>query len=107
MPCRPSRRGLKEGIQLTGINSLETPGLLHSGHAWKGHPAPHPLHSLPNEEKAMSRVAIVTGGTRGLGRAIAIALKKDGHRVIAVYRGNHDAAEAFHRNTDIPVYSWD
>lgn len=55
----------------------------------------------------MSRVALVTGGTRGLGRAMAQALKADGHRVVAVYRGNRDAAEAFHRDTGIAIYAWD
>ena len=55
----------------------------------------------------MSRVAIVTGVTRGLGRAISLALKDDGHRVVAVYRGKLGAAEAFHKESSIPVYAWD
>jgi acetoacetyl-CoA reductase len=55
----------------------------------------------------MPRTAIVTGGTRGLGHAIALALKEDGHRVAAVYRSNEDAAKKFSEETSIPVYKWD
>ena len=55
----------------------------------------------------MPRVAVVTGGTRGLGRAIATGLLAEGHRVAAVYRGNEQAAQAFFDDTGIPVYGWD
>ena len=55
----------------------------------------------------MARTAIDTGGTRGIGRAIAIALQAAGHRVAAVYRGNDEAAAAFSRETSIGVYKWD
>lgn len=55
----------------------------------------------------MSNLAIVTGGTRGLGRAIAIALKEDGHTVAAIYHGNETAAGAFHAETSIAIYKWD
>ena len=55
----------------------------------------------------MPRVAIVTGGTRGIGRAIAQALRDDGHAVAAVYHGNEDAAAAFHRETGMAAYRWD
>jgi len=55
----------------------------------------------------MARTALVTGGTRGIGRAIAIALQAAGHRVAAVYRGNDEAAAAFSRETSIRVYKWD
>jgi acetoacetyl-CoA reductase len=55
----------------------------------------------------MARAAIVTGGTRGLGRAIAMALKEDGHQVAAIYHGNEDAARKFEQATAIPVYKWD
>ncbi len=55
----------------------------------------------------MSRIAVVTGGTRGLGRAVAVALKMDGFQVVALYCGHHEAAEVFREETSIPVYHWD
>ncbi len=55
----------------------------------------------------MSRVAIVTGGTRGIGEAISIALKAKGYRVAASYAGNDAAAQQFQAATGIPVYKWD
>lgn len=55
----------------------------------------------------MTRVAVVTGGTRGIGRAIAETLKNAGYRVAANYAHNQEAAEAFHKETGIPVYQWD
>jgi len=55
----------------------------------------------------MGRVAIVTGGTRGIGHAICLALKKKGHRVAANYGGNDEAAQKFQVETGIPVYKWD
>ena len=55
----------------------------------------------------MSRVAIVTGGTRGIGRAISESLKNAGYRVAANYANNTQAAEAFHKETGIAVYQWD
>jgi acetoacetyl-CoA reductase len=54
----------------------------------------------------MARVAVVTGGTRGIGHAISIALKKKGCRVAANYGGNDAAAQAFQAETGIPVYKW-
>jgi acetoacetyl-CoA reductase len=54
-----------------------------------------------------SRTALVTGGTRGIGHAISIALRDAGYRVAAVYRGNDAAAEAFRAETSIAVYKWD
>lgn len=55
----------------------------------------------------MSRVALVTGGTRGIGEAISTALKKDGYRVVATYAGNDDAAKQFTERTNIPAYKFD
>lgn len=54
-----------------------------------------------------SQIALVTGGTRGLGRAASIALKQAGHSVVAVYHSNDVQAERFHAETGIPVYRWD
>ena len=55
----------------------------------------------------MSRVAVVTGGTRGIGRAISEALKKAGYKVAASYAGNDTAAKAFTDETGIPAYKFD
>ncbi len=55
----------------------------------------------------MSRVAIVTGGTRGIGAAISIALKEQGRTVAANYGGNDEAANKFKDETGIAVYKWD
>jgi acetoacetyl-CoA reductase len=53
------------------------------------------------------RVAVVTGGTRGIGLAIAVALKKAGYRVAAVYGGNDDMAKKCTAETGIPAYKCD
>ena len=55
----------------------------------------------------MARVAVVTGGTRGIGAARAKALKAAGYSVAAVYAGNDDAANTFKGETGIPVFKWD
>ncbi len=55
----------------------------------------------------MAKVAVVTGGTRGIGQAISIALKDKGFRVAANYAGNDSAAQTFQAETGIPVYRWD
>jgi acetoacetyl-CoA reductase len=55
----------------------------------------------------MARVAIVTGGTRGIGQAISVVLKNKGFRVAANYGGNDAAARQFQAETGIPVYKWD
>ncbi|MFV0368902.1 MAG: acetoacetyl-CoA reductase [Hyphomicrobiaceae bacterium] len=54
----------------------------------------------------MARVAIVTGGTRGIGHAISVALKEKGYNVAANYAGNDEAAQKFKSETGIPVYKW-
>lgn len=51
----------------------------------------------------MARVALVTGGTRGIGEAISLTLKAQGRNVVAVYVGNDEAAAAFKERTGIPV----
>jgi acetoacetyl-CoA reductase len=55
----------------------------------------------------MTRVAIVTGGTRGIGEAICLALKAQGVKVAANYGGDDKKAEAFTARTGIPAYKWD
>jgi len=55
----------------------------------------------------MARVALVTGGSRGIGAAISIALKAAGYTVAANYAGNDEAAAAFSNETGIPTYKWD
>ncbi len=55
----------------------------------------------------MTRVALVTGGTRGLGRAISLALKKANYVVAASYAGNEATAKAFTQETGIPAYRFD
>jgi acetoacetyl-CoA reductase len=54
----------------------------------------------------MTRTAIVTGGSRGIGAAISVALKKAGYNVAANYTGNDEAAAKFSQETGIPVYKW-
>ena len=55
----------------------------------------------------MARVAVVTGGTRGIGAAISKALKGTGYKVAATYAGNDEAAQKFKAETGINVYKWD
>src|SRR5439155_27234639 len=55
----------------------------------------------------MARVAVVTGGTRGIGAAISKALKAAGYKVAANYAGNDEAAQKFKAETGINVYKWD
>jgi acetoacetyl-CoA reductase len=55
----------------------------------------------------MARVAVVTGGTRGIGAAISKALKAAGYKVGASYAGNDEAANKFKAETGINVYKWD
>ncbi|MEI9406537.1 beta-ketoacyl-ACP reductase [Mesorhizobium argentiipisi] len=54
----------------------------------------------------MSKVAIVTGGSRGIGAAISVALKNAGYSVAANYAGNDEAALKFKAETGIPIYKW-
>ncbi|WP_404422321.1 acetoacetyl-CoA reductase [Thalassospira australica] len=54
----------------------------------------------------MTKTALVTGGTRGIGKAISLALKEAGHAVVANYAGNDDAARAFTEETGIATFKW-
>ena len=55
----------------------------------------------------MSRVALVTGGSRGIGAAISKALKAEGYKVAATFAGNEEKAAAFTAETGIKTYKWD
>jgi acetoacetyl-CoA reductase len=55
----------------------------------------------------MARVAVVTGGTRGIGEAISRALREKGFRVAANYHSNDTVAHQFQCDTGIPIYKWD
>src|SRR6476661_891123 len=55
----------------------------------------------------MDRTAVVTGGTRGLGRAIALALRDGGCRVAATYHSDDEAARRMQEETGIAVFRWD
>jgi len=55
----------------------------------------------------MTRVAVVTGGTRGIGEAVSVALNKAGYKVAANYAGNEEAAKKFSERTGIKTYRWD
>ncbi|TIY04592.1 MAG: SDR family NAD(P)-dependent oxidoreductase, partial [Mesorhizobium sp.] len=54
----------------------------------------------------MTKIALVTGGSRGIGAAISIGLKTAGYKVAANYAGNDEAAQKFKAETGIPVYKW-
>src|SRR5689334_16700923 len=73
-----------------------------------GGPAIRPLViSRPRERILMARVAIVTGGSRGIGEAISIALRDMGVTVAANYAGNEERAREFSDRTGIKSYKWD
>ncbi|MBE9636710.1 acetoacetyl-CoA reductase [Salipiger mangrovisoli] len=55
----------------------------------------------------MAKVALVTGGSRGIGEAISKALKAEGYEVAATYAGNDEKAQAFTADTGIKTYKWD
>jgi acetoacetyl-CoA reductase len=65
------------------------------------------LTGVTKQEKVMARVAIVTGGTRGIGEAISVALKDMGMNVAANYAGNEERAREFTERTGIPAFKWD
>ena len=53
------------------------------------------------------RVAIVTGGIRGIGRAVTLALAEAGYKVAAGYAAREEAAKMFTHDTGVPTYKWD
>ena len=55
----------------------------------------------------MSRVALITGGTKGIGEEICKAFKKKGYIVVATYAHNDDTAQKFKQETGIEVFKWD
>ncbi|HUX80674.1 MAG TPA: acetoacetyl-CoA reductase [Alphaproteobacteria bacterium] len=55
----------------------------------------------------MKKLALVTGGTRGIGEAISQKLKHAGYNVAAIYQGNDKVAQTFQKKTGIPTYKWD
>src|SRR5438309_8044980 len=62
---------------------------------------------MQSKGSSMARVAVVTGGTRGIGEAISVALKNAGYTVGANYAGNDERAKAFSDKTGIKSYKWD
>lgn len=62
---------------------------------------------LQSKDNNMSRVAVVTGGTRGIGAAISEALHKAGYKVAATYQGNDDAAKLFTQATGVAHFKFD
>ena len=58
-------------------------------------------------KKKNARIAVVTGGTRGIGAAISMALDKAGYLVAANYARNDEAASAFSEETGITAFKWD
>src|ERR1700730_17158389 len=69
--------------------------------------APAATTSRASREETMARVAVVTGGTRGIGAAISKALKAAGYSVAASYAGRDEAAQKFCAETGIKAYKWD
>jgi acetoacetyl-CoA reductase len=72
-------------------------------HVAKPPPVKKPAKRMP----PMSRVAIVTGGTRGIGEAVSLALKANGFKVAANYAGNEERAKAFADKHGIAAFKWD
>src|SRR5579859_7469901 len=69
--------------------------------------AAHAYFAVNRVERQMTRVAIVTGGTRGIGEAISTRLRNAGYKVAAGYGGDAAKAAAFADTTGIPTWKWD
>src|SRR5688572_16899575 len=72
-----------------------------------GRPAIRRAHKIKARRDSMARVAIVTGGTRGIGEAISVALRDMGMEVAANYAGNEEKARDFTGRTRIKAFKWD
>ena len=99
----PSKTGVnallcRASTSLSSSDKQDVDGRVKPGHdADQKHPG----------RSDMARVAVVTGGTRGIGEAISKALKAAGYKVAANYGGNDEAAQKFKAATGIGVYKWD
>src|SRR3954452_15825479 len=78
-------------------------GLFPRGH-WRF--AARDVHRAIRKEEPMARVALVTGGNRGIGASVSKALLAAGYSVAANYAGNDDVAQRFKFETGISVYRW-
>ncbi len=89
-------------------NKIQATGVFHSTEEppGQGFKQNNPAAITASVEDG-TRLAVVTGDTRGIGAAISTALKKEGYRVAAVYHANDEAAQAFSAKTGIPAFKFD
>ncbi len=93
---------MKGGLPDVAVSLRAIASMLSLGHAARADSG-----TAADEDQAMARVAVVTGGTRGIGAAISLALKDAGVTVAANYAGNAQKAAAFAEETGIATYQWD
>jgi acetoacetyl-CoA reductase len=93
---------MKGGLPDVAVSLRAIASMLSLGHAARADSG-----TAVGEDQAMARVAVVTGGTRGIGAAISLALKDAGVTVAANYAGNAQKAAAFAEETGIATYQWD
>ena len=93
---------MKGGLPDVAVSLRAIASMLSLGHAARADSG-----TAADEDQAMARVAVVTGGTRGIGAAISLALKDAGVTVAANYAGNSQKAAAFAEETGIATYQWD
>jgi acetoacetyl-CoA reductase len=96
-----------ESISVSAAAPRKGGALGSAGFGRRDLPLGDPVSQALRGGKNMSRVALVTGGTRGIGAAISKALKAAGYRVAANYGGNDETARRFAAETAIPVFRWD